>query len=258
MMKISDIPTTRELSNLILYFPGAQSERFDPWLHLWDSPQNCNWATSDQVAASKIFGNSKSIEGNRCLSVWWRNRFLFNRSPARKPPPPPSTWSGSHLRATRGSRLSTLWSCPETQRLAVSYKCFQRVCPSRWKERWLSNTSLTSPWAASAWQESPPPLSSTSPSSPSASLRRSRQSQIRKAWSFKPYQVRIIFIISCRIFISDPPTNLTLENRYPNSFTVKWEAPPTINNTHRWEKKQTRLFYLTTCVLRENLKLTLM
>ena len=42
-----------------------------------------------------------------------------------------------------------------------------------------------------------------------------------------------ILFVKNESFVPEPPTNLTLENRYPNSFTVKWESPATINNTHR-------------------------
>ena len=41
------------------------------------------------------------------------------------------------------------------------------------------------------------------------------------------------FLVKYESFVPEPPTNLTLENRYPNSFTVKWDSPATINNTHR-------------------------
>ena len=35
--------------------------------------------------------------------------------------------------------------------------------------------------------------------------------------------------------LPEPPTNLNLDNRHPNSFTVKWDAPSTIQSTHKYK-----------------------
>ena len=36
--------------------------------------------------------------------------------------------------------------------------------------------------------------------------------------------------------VSESPTHLTLENRSPNSFTIKWESPSATHTIHRWER----------------------
>ena len=35
--------------------------------------------------------------------------------------------------------------------------------------------------------------------------------------------------------LPETPTNLVLENRYPNSFTIKWDSPIVTQTTHKYK-----------------------